>query len=196
MNSYPCRIDGCTRPRRARGLCSAHAYRLKVHGILGGPIADQRPQGMTPEETFRWFMPGTPPESGCWEWPHTLNSHGYGRLWMSGEDTGAHVLSFIVHHGPVPKGLVVRHSCDNPPCVHPDHLLSGTVIDNIRDAMERGRNNRGAEVNTAKLTEDDVREIRRLYAETGLSQAKVGDLFGVSQVNVGQIVRRETWKHI
>lgn len=50
-----------------------------------------------------------------------------------------HKVVWEVHFGPVPKGLVVRHSCDNPPCCNPDHLLIGTQQDNVNDMIERGR---------------------------------------------------------
>ena len=75
----------------------------------------------------------------CWEWAAARNSKGYGSLCVGGKWTMAHRHAYALTHGPIAKGLVVRHTCDNPPCVNPAHLLLGTYSDNMRDALERGR---------------------------------------------------------
>jgi hypothetical protein len=63
----------------------------------------------------------------------------YGRVSIDGEQRDAHRVAFEIHNGPIPKGLEVRHRCDNPPCVEPTHLLLGTQADNMQDMKERGR---------------------------------------------------------
>lgn len=89
-------------------------------------------------------------------------------------------------------GLVVRHTCDNPPCVEPSHLILGTQADNVADAVERGRTCRGERRANAKLTEDDVRAIRT----DKRSQRAIAAEYGVSQPTVGKVIRGEIWSHI
>jgi hypothetical protein len=81
--------------------------------------------------------------SGCIEWIATTNRDGYGvfHIQINGRTTttGAHKASYIAHKGPVPDGMQVCHSCDNPRCVNPDHLWLGTALDNTRDRIAKGR---------------------------------------------------------
>lgn len=87
--------------------------------------------------------------SDCIEWPGTLNANGYGRLSLRKdmvESRGtkqiqATHLVWELLHGPVPKGKLIRHKCDNPPCVNPEHLEVGTQADNVDDMVTRLRDN-------------------------------------------------------
>ena len=76
----------------------------------------------------------------CWIYK---GSHGtgnlYGQFRIRGKELRAHRLAWQFAFGPIPKGLNVLHSCDNPPCVRPDHLFLGTQLDNIHDMMRKGR---------------------------------------------------------
>ena len=99
---------------------------------------------------------------GCWVWTGGRNRQGYGRVMIDGRSWLAHRLAWIVYRGPIPDGLCVCHSCDNPPCVNPDHLWLGTRADNNRDAIAKGRLKlkMGSE---RKLTADQVRAARAIY---------------------------------
>jgi len=131
---------------------------------------------------------------------------GYGRVWVSLETVYAHRVAWALAHGPVPAGLYVCHHCDNPPCVNPAHLFIGTASDNARDMAAKGRARndprRGTRHALAKLTEADVREIRRRYApsysrktgpNTGPALARE---YGVSRSLIHRIVRGESWPHV
>lgn len=78
---------------------------------------------------------------GCWEWQGNcdLSGYGYHILKRGGRPIKCHRIAFALANGPIPPGLFVRHTCDNPPCVRPDHLLLGTAADNTQDAMARRR---------------------------------------------------------
>jgi Autographiviridae endonuclease len=122
---------------------------------------------------------------------------GYGGY----QRTTAHRVAWELTYGPIPEGQIVRHSCDNPRCCNPAHLLTGTYQDNTDDMMERkrwhqGNTPRGSTHHLAKLTDADVVEIRRLYAAGSHSQRKLARLFGVTQASIGKIVRRESRKDV
>jgi hypothetical protein len=111
----------------------------------------------------------------------------------------AHRYSWELHFGPVPAGLQVCHHCDNRGCVRPDHLFLGTPADNTRDMCEKGRQGHrsspGEKNGFAKLTNDQVLEIRRRTAngETGTTLARE---LGVSNSAISGIVLRKSWRHI
>lgn len=131
----------------------------------------------------------------CWEWTRGKHRFGYGWFHNGRKTVTAHRYSYELHFGPIPEGMGVLHRCDNPSCVRPDHLFLGTQADNNADKVRKGRQHRGEGTGGAKLCADDVRQIRELYA-AGLTQIKIAESFGICRENVGQIVRRETWKHV
>ena len=104
------------------------------------------------------------PCEGCWEWKGNRNTTGYGqiRVGRKGPSYLAHRISYELHKGPIPDGKIVRHICDNPSCVNPDHLEVGTHKDNAQDCIDRGRRARRIRPHTRmrKLTDDQVRAIR------------------------------------
>lgn len=91
---------------------------------------------------FRYAFPE--PNTGCWLWGASLKEGkcgGYGQLKVNGKEVTAHRVSYMIHKGPIPKGLYVLHTCDVRSCVNPDHLFLGTQKDNIHDMMKKGRAN-------------------------------------------------------
>ncbi len=133
-------------------------------------------------------------------WPHSgrADDKGYVFVNVGGYHTRAHRLAWRIAYGKwPPSGLVLRHSCDNPPCCNPDHLLLGTVKDNSDDMVERGRavHPRGEALRHAKLTAGDVRAIR-LASAHGVRQLDLAESFGVTQACVSQVVTRKTWAHV
>lgn len=124
----------------------------------------------------------------CWVWTGAVNDRNrpsYGRIRIDGRTRYTHRLSWEMHHGPVPAGMEVCHTCDNPPCVRPDHLFLGTTSDNQQDACRKGRNRR-------RLNPGAVLIIREL-ADRGVTGRAMAPVFGVSEQTISMIVRRRTW---
>lgn len=138
--------------------------------------------------------------SECWNWTGATRN-GYGELSDRGRVLYAHRLSWELHHGRyIPKGSLVCHSCDNRACVNPEHLHLGDKTSNAVEMVERGRgrngNTRGEDTGSAKLTSVQVLEIRRRYADGGISQDALAEDYGVDPTNIGCIVNRKTWRHL
>jgi hypothetical protein len=143
-----CSIEGCGRLQRARGCCGRHYENLRK---CGDPV----PRYDRPLDARLREIGWTVTDSGCWEWNGRRVDGNYGafdavRLGFSG--ARAHRVMYEHHVEPIPDGLDLRHKCDNPPCVNPDHLIPGTRLDNMRDMVERGRNKRTKCVNGHDLT--------------------------------------------
>ena len=133
-------------------------------------------------------------ENGCWEWVGYSGSGGYGMIGRDGKNVRAHRVSYEAYKGEIPKGMVVRHTCDNPACINPDHLLLGTQKDNAADRTARGRGHKlkGSSVGTAKLTEAQALEIK----SSTLSLAELSEKYGVDKSNIWAIRSGKSWKHL
>lgn len=88
---------------------------------------------------FRFNMKWEPNKRGCWEWTSTLSKAGYGKIWYEGKQIPAHRMAWAIHRGPIPKGAMICHICDNPKCVNPLHLYIGDGFTNQQDAVNRKR---------------------------------------------------------
>lgn len=137
---------------------------------------------------------------GCWEWQGRLNPRGYGEFSWRGTKFRAHRLSYVWSYGPVEEGLYICHHCDNPSCVCPNHLFAGTPRDNVQDAIQKGRRRhtnppRGERSGKAKLTSQQVYEIRKRYTE-GESSSALANEYGINPRYVVKLVKRERWAHL
>jgi hypothetical protein len=150
----------------------------------------------------------------CWEWSGSRWQSGYGVFWVTARRRQrAHRFAWTLTYGAIqPETPFVLHRCDNPLCVRPSHLFVGTHADNVADKITKNRQNaargddhysrkrpesvaRGEQSGRAKLTEDQVRAIRRRVSE-GEGQGAVARTFGVCLATVNDIVNRVYWKHV
>lgn len=162
----------------------------------------------TPENFWSRVARGLP--SACWDWLGAKTSSGYGNLTWHGMPAQAHRVAYWLAHGQI--GLqtgfrhegraksyrrFVLHSCDNRACCNPEHLFLGSMSTNLKDAYAKGRKvqPRSAHSN-AKLSGDQVREIRARYDTGSAKQVALAQEFGVSQRVISLVVRRETYKDI
>lgn len=149
---------------------------------------------------------------GCWLWTASLSGSGYGNLPSpAGAESAAHRIAWQLTYGPIPTGLFVCHSCDVKICVRPDHLFLGTPAQNTADMFAKGRGAigdrhrartdpsylaRGEAHKNARLTVDAVMSIRARYSAGGISQMKLAREYGVTEMTVNKVVRRQAWTHI
>ena len=137
---------------------------------------------------------------GCWEWVGPKCRDGYGKCWstLHGEEK-AHRLAYTLQYGPIPDGMCVCHTCDNPACVNPQHLWLGTSVENTADRHAKGRSTGGPGKGTAHhhvtLTEADIPVIRRRCAN-GETQRTVAEDYGVTQSVISRVVNRRAWQHV
>lgn len=134
------------------------------------------------------------PMSGCWLWFGTCHRKGYGVMGFHGKKWKAHRVSWVLHNGEIPANMQVLHKCDTPSCVNPQHLRLGTNVENVRDKMAKGRQNKcvGSSVGTSKLTESQVRAIRadpRTYRE-------IAKAFNIHRGTVAKIRCGYCWAHL
>jgi len=141
----------------------------------------------------------------CWLWTgprHSRTQYGFfrqgSRQELSSISTYAHRVSWELTRGPIPEGLCVLHKCDNPPCVNPEHLWVGTHTDNMRDMMSKGRHvaHPGEANGSAKLTPEQVRDIRRRYVPRKVSLRSLAEKYHVSESLVHALVTRRLWAHL
>lgn len=133
----------------------------------------------------------------CWEWSGGVNGGGYGQIRVGGAGSKKEMVHRFVYRteiGPIPRGLVVMHKCDNPRCVRPAHLRLGTPRENTQDMIAKGRDTiSGERHSNAKLTEQDVRYIR---ANADRGPTALAREIGVSLMSVQHVIKRRTWKHV
>lgn len=138
-------------------------------------------------------------ENGCWEFSGSRNYRGYGQIRdSSGRQTGAHRVAYDLCTGDIPKGMLVLHKCDNPPCINPEHLFLGTNQDNMDDMANKGRriNYKGEELPQAKLTAEAVIEILKEIAANRVENNTLADRYNVSPQTICDIKAGRTWKHV
>jgi hypothetical protein len=142
-------------------------------------------------ETLFWSR--VQKSAGCWTWTGPVGNHGYGTI---ARGRLAHRKIWAIVNGPIPKGMLLMHSCDNRRCVQPEHLSLGTDLLNMRDAKAKGRLTRAPyQVTNAKLTPDQVRDVRA-RAAAGETQRSLAQAFGMYQSSISAIVTRKWWREV
>ncbi len=146
----------------------------------------------------------------CLEWTNVVDKDGYGQCYPRNGIRRAHRMAFFLHNGRIDDRLAVLHRCDNPRCCNPSHLYQGTMLDNAQDCVWRKRRPRGSDhhwnrsrenlragskCSQSRITEADVKDIRRMY-EYGVSQSALARLYGVTQGAIWRIVKRKSWRHV
>lgn len=189
-----CSVGTCQKDARCNGVCEMHYKRFQKYGNYDGGSATHAP----PHERVWRFVEKRGPDE-CWPWKGAKTQYGYGQFKITNRPVKygvAHRFIFECINGDVGDNRVVRHTCDNPPCCNPNHLLKGTQADNMADMVARSRHVRkvhgGTKNPNSILSEDDVRAIRASKD----SHQHVADSYGVSKGAVAAIRSRRTWNHV
>ena len=141
------------------------------------------------------------PFSECWLWSGRRDKNGYGQFSVGGNGklwaASSHRIMYTLHHGPIPDGLHIMHTCHNGHlgCVTPWHLKAGTHDDNMKGKAENGKQ-KGEQNHNSKLTDDDVAAIRAEYVPRVVTQRALAKKYGVGQPVINCVVNRKTWQHI
>lgn len=143
----------------------------------------------------RKFIQITP---GCWWWLGGKDAAGYGVAWVKLEkrkgNKRAHRVMYEYYVGPIPEGLILRHKCNNPSCVNPYHLTLGTQKDNVQDAVQLNRHCHKETHGCAKLTQEQVDQIREYGKSPFNSHREIAKHFGISKTNVSKILANQLWR--
>lgn len=181
-----CEINECGGTHYAHGICNKH-YQEALR-------ESRKAIKPTTEERF-WAKVQKAPGDDCWLWTAHKDPIGRGRFNM-GREMFASRASWTLANGEIPEGMCICHRCDNPSCVRPDHLFLGTHQENMRDRDAKGRGNqaKGTAHSRARLTLEQVGDIRYLRRNTSLSLSEIGSLYGVTGEHVSGIARGKVWR--
>lgn len=131
-------------------------------------------------------------ESGCQIWTGAANRRGYGIIRTEKVNQYTHRAAYELINGKIPEGKMVCHSCDNPSCINPNHLFLGDYVINMIDKINKNRHSKGITAAAAKLTNNDVMNIR---IDDSI-QSAIAQKYGISQSAVSAIKTRRNWNHL
>jgi hypothetical protein len=137
-------------------------------------------------------------ETGCIVWTGGKNGNGYGVFRFNRKVWLTHRLAWFLKNGSIKDKLNILHKCDNPSCLNLDHLFVGTHRQNMEDRNQKGRQTRGEDVHSAKLTEHEVKTIRLLFSTIDIPylHLKLAKLFKIKASTIYFITGRKRWKHV
>jgi hypothetical protein len=132
----------------------------------------------------------------CWLWQGESSNAGYGRVTWHSKRWGSHRLAYTLTNGEIPKDKVVCHSCDNRLCCNPNHLWLGTYKENMQDASIKGRmsGRTGEKCHKAKLTNEQARQVRTMFASGNITKADLARLFNISRSQIRRIIEYKIYK--
>jgi len=175
-------------------FCSRHCLGIENAKRNFPPITDPKELLRRMTMSFEKYVIK---KEGCWGWNASILKDGYPQI-GSGRKLGiskGHRASWVIHKGAIPEGFSVLHKCDNRICTNPDHLFLGKPIENSRDMVYKGRQPKGAKNGSAKLTNEDVLEIRDL-SNKGVGSSFLSEKFSVSRHSIWKVKTHKTWTHV
>jgi hypothetical protein len=190
-----CIVKECSSPVEALGMCHRHLMRTKRYG---SPALTGNHSGIFWGKSAirRFNLQIKKAKSGCWIWKGGHDCDGYPVLQATVYGQTHHRAHRFIwawtHKRRIPKGRVVMHLCNNPTCVNPEHLKLGTPEENTKYMIRSGRAPRGEKSGLNKVTNDQVRAIRKDQRHPDV----IATEYGICGNSVRNIQQRRTWKHI
>lgn len=189
-----CSVDGCEKPARTRGWCPNHYQNWRTKG---DPLAYK--VKTRPGEVLKWIHSVALifDEDDCLTWPFSRTSNGYGKLGVGGRiEVASRYICILVNGDPPEPHYEAAHSCGkgHEGCVNPKHLSWKTKVENQADKFSHGTSNAGSKHGMAKLSEDQVLEMRSLADSVDWDNLAIR--YGVTRSTVSLIARRRIWTHI
>lgn len=183
-----CTYPGCSKRHKGHGLCNGHLNQRRLGKELF-PLHKVRDRSLS---LLGYVESRCVPDGECLIWTGARTVGGYGQFsWVTNRPRLAHRLVYEEVNGPIPKGMVVRHTCDRTLCLRSEHLLVGTPKENTADMIARGRQVYPGAV----LTLDQVKRIKSMLS-SGTSRHEVADTVGIRVQHVGRIARGEIWRGV
>lgn len=201
MPTIPCTI--CRKPLR-RKPSALRKHPSPVCGPKGSECSREIGGRFSRAKTHRplserfWERVDIRGPDDCWEFQGYKNKGGYGTISDAGKTKKAHRVAWELAHGrKIHEGFHILHHCDNRVCCNARHLWIGTNHQNVRDMERKGRSNHpsGSMNSNSKVSEDQIREIRR-RVEAGETHVSVARDFPIGRTSVSKIIARESWAHL
>lgn len=191
-----CQLPECSASPSVRGWCIPHYQRWRRHGDPRAGIGFPPGVPLVNQIALRTDRSGGP--DACWPWLGPRTADGYGRIRRNGKKVYVTHIVYKLEHGRLPEGICVLHHCDNPPCVNYRHLFAGTRGDNNRDRVQKGRGGDlvGEKNGRARLTVDQVKEIRRRHAAEAATPRQLAGEYGVTAAAIRLLIKRRNWSHV
>lgn len=130
-------------------------------------------------------------DTGCWLYTGGISSSGYGIVSVRNKSVHTHRLAYQLRCGSIPEGMCVLHRCDVRRCINPEHLFLGSLADNNRDCMRKGRtaDRRGEKNTQVKYPDAEIARLLEMHATGKYSQRQLAGIFHMSQQHISGIVR-------
>lgn len=184
------RIPGESRLSRRRRLHRAINQKHRLKKYPHRKVGRNRVGPVTKEHILENVR--IDPISKCWNWNNGKADFGYGTIRENDRIVRVHRRAYELWIGPIPKGILACHKCDNPACCNPDHIFLGTDLDNMTDACEKGRFPLGESRPNSKLTSEQVLKIRKSSGK----QSEMAISYGVSAGTINRVVHGRTYRSI
>lgn len=174
-----------------------HAIRAKYR--RDGKLVMKKREVRVPLADRFWAKVDRRGSGECWHWIASRRANGYGQFGVPGRPMQkAHRVAWFLVNGDIPVGMCVCHRCDTPSCVNPNHLFLGTLRDNARDMVAKGRNRqpRGDNHPHRKISSADALEIKRRISRGAERLVDIAKDYGISPEAVGGIKSGRKWRHV
>jgi len=133
----------------------------------------------------------------CWLFTGSVDRDGYPKFSINCKCRTATRIMYECYNGPIGKGLCICHTCDNPTCINPNHLFAATHAQNMEDRKQKGREAKGSQVGSSKLTKEDIKSILQgIYDDKFTTNIQISQFYNMDPSTILHILKGHIWKHV